>query len=76
MFSNEDLRKFFKIMMENMYTDNNYSEQCSGSTRAYKVVIPSCISVEEDDEYTDDCYPNPDYEFIESIWEEMRRGDK
>lgn len=47
--------------------NDNYEEQCSGSTKAYVITVPDCISVEEDEDYTDDCFPNKYFEIIEEI---------
>ncbi len=62
--------KLLRIILNNIELDKNYSEQGSGSTKAYKLTIPNCISMEEDENYTDDCYPNSDFEIIDNFVKE------
>lgn len=67
----QEQEKVLKCILENIELDENYDEQGSGSTKAYKLIIPNCISVDEDDDYTDDCYPNSDFETIDSFIKEV-----
>jgi len=67
------LEKLLDLFLQNIELDENYSEQGSGSTKAYKLTIPNCISVEEDENYTDECYPNSDFEFVEELIEKYRK---
>ena len=62
--------KLLRIILNNIELDENYNEQGSGSTKAYKLTIPNCISMEEDENYTDDCYPNSDFETIDNFIKE------
>ncbi len=62
--------KLLNTIFQNIKLDENYSEQCGGSTKAYKLVIPNCISVEEDENYTDDSFPNSDFEVIDNFMKE------
>ena len=71
----QEQEKVLKSILENIELDENYAEQGSGSTKAYKLIIPNCISVDEDDDYTDDRYPNSDFETIDSFIKEIKRGN-
>ncbi len=62
--------KVLKVILQNIELDEDYSEQISGSTKAYKLVIPNDISVEEYENYTDDCFPNSDFEVIDDFVKE------
>ncbi len=62
--------RVLRIILNNIELDKNYNEQGSGSTKAYKLTIPNCISMEEDENYTDDCYPNSDFETIDNFIKE------
>lgn len=57
----------YEIVKRNVELDNNYEEQCSGSTKTIKMCIPNCVSKEEDENYTDDCYPNSDFRELEDL---------
>lgn len=56
-------------IFQNLKLDENYSEQCSGSTKAYKLIIPNCIVVgfDGDESYTDYCFPNMDFAVIDDF---------
>ena len=54
-----------EVIKKNIELDEDYSEQKSGSTKAYKLTIPNCVTVQEDENYSDECYPNKDFEKIE-----------
>ena len=56
--------EILEILKQKLTINENYNEQCSGSTKAIVLCIPDCISIDEDDEYTDDCCPNPEYNKI------------
>ena len=58
------IEKYFKL-------NENYSEQSSGSTKAIEIIVPNCITVEEDDQYIDDCYPNEDFEFLKEFFDRL-----
>lgn len=56
-------------LLDYMEIDEDYTEQNSDSTKAIKVTIPDCISVEEDENYVDTCYPNSDFDKVrEFMW--------
>jgi len=57
--------EILEILKQKLTINENYNEQCSGSTKAIVLCIPDCVSIDEDDEYTDDCCPNPEYDKIE-----------
>ena len=71
----KDYKRLIEIISKYIKLDGNYDEMNSGSTKAFKICIPNCISVEEDDDYTDDCYPNADYDFIDSLLKEVLSND-
>ena len=64
-----DQYRLIDLLRRNAIIDNDYSEQGSGATKAIKIIIPNCISMEEDDQYLDDCYPNFDFDFLINILE-------
>jgi len=59
--------KAFEILKKYVKINTDYSEQSSGSTQAIEIIVPNCITVEEDDQYVDDCYPNDDFEFLKEL---------
>ena len=67
----KDYKRLLEIISKYIELDDKYNEMSSGSTKAFKVCIPNCISVEEDENYTDDCYPNSDYDFINDLLKEV-----
>ena len=68
--------KILNILYRYTKINSTYSEQKSGATEAIEIIIPNCISIEEDDEYTDDCYPNDDFEIVKEWLNEDSQKDK
>ena len=71
-----DLISVIKVFLNNLKYEDDYSEQSSASTSAYTMCVPNCISMEEDENYIDDSYPNSDFEILkeankEEIEEEL-----
>ena len=57
--------KILGVLRRNIRLDENYSTDANGSTRAFKMLVENCVSIEEDEQYTDDCYPNSDFDNVE-----------
>ena len=57
--------EMLEILKQHLTIEENYYSQDNGSTKAIKLCISNCISIEEDDTYTDECYPNPEYDKLE-----------
>ena len=66
----EAYEELVRILKRNIVLDENYSTDSNGSTKAYKMTIENCVSFEEDENYTDDCFPNIDFDKIEYILNE------
>ena len=64
-----------EILKNNLTMDENYYSQDNGSTEAIKLCISNCVSVEEDEEYADECYPNCDYYKVKEWLENERNKD-
>ena len=61
----EKQNEILSLLRRNIVLDEDYSTDVNGSTRAFKMLVENCVSVEEDEQYTDDCYPNSDFDKIE-----------
>lgn len=57
--------EILEIFRRNIVLNEDYSTDANGSTRAFKMLVENCVSVEEDEQYTDDCCPNSDFDKIE-----------
>ena len=66
----EKYLKLIDILKRNIKIDERYSSQSNGSTKAIKLLIEDCVSVEEDDEFVDDCYPNYDFDELLTMLED------
>lgn len=63
-------RELVDILKRNITLNNHYWTNENGSTKAFQMTVEDCTVVQEDEDYTDDCYPNSDFEIIEKILNE------
>ena len=66
----ERYKELIEILKRNIILDDDYYTDSNGSTKAFKLVIGNCISVEEDEDYVDDCFPNTDFDKLEWLLNE------